>query len=512
MDKIIEPGPVEGEIDPPSSKSYAIRALAADFLAGGGSHLNGLDDLCDDVVTTLNVIETLRGVRSEIFALSQTSDGPQTLCGAGADVYTHAAAKRDGEAARIDTRLTLEETAMADASLTLDVGESGLAARLFTPIAALTGITTTVTGRGTLLRRPMTSMTEALRKLGVEVDAASEFLPITVRGPLQIPESNKANGRQSPDMSNHTDADALTIDGATSSQLLTGLLMALPLAEKETTVRVGNLRSTPYIDMTLAVMDRFGIDVDHRDYEEFYIPGGQRYTPAYFTVEGDWSSAACLLVAGAISGRPHRGVTVKNLNTVSLQADVAILDALSRAGARIEQVALTPPVSGVKEVVNGIPTDDPGRSSPDGASGNAITVSCRELRAFEFDATDCPDLFPALAVLAAACDGVSRITGTGRLRHKESDRAEALSVELAKLGVTVDLSEPNVMGVTGHPEPLTGGVTVDSHGDHRIAMALAAAALRAWAPVKITGAECASKSYANFWRDFDRIRAAAKEN
>jgi 3-phosphoshikimate 1-carboxyvinyltransferase len=453
MEKIVIPGAVEGEVDPPSSKSYAIRALAADFLAGersilggsgepdrgvdglrAGSRLRGLDDLCDDVVTAMRVVETLRG---------------------------------EGNV--------------------LDVGESGLAARLFTPIAALSGIPTTITGRGTLLKRPMTTMIAALRELGVEVTAESEFLPITVRGPIQTPRS---------------DADGeLLIDGSTSSQLLTGLLMALPLAAGDTTIRVENLRSTPYIDMTLAVMDRFGIDVDHRDYGEFYVPGNQQYKSADFVIEGDWSAASCLLVAGAIAGghggsagvsaaaggpeKSSRGgsksgskVTVKNLNPVSLQADVTILDALSRAGARIEQTA------------------------------DAVSISRRDLRAFNFDATDCPDLFPALAALAAACEGVSYIAGTERLRYKESDRADAIRTEFGRLGVEVDLTEPNVMKIVGHPAPLEvpDGLILDPHNDHRIAMSLAVSALRASAPVTIKDAECVAKSYANFWRDFEELK------
>jgi 3-phosphoshikimate 1-carboxyvinyltransferase len=208
------------------------------------------------------------------------------------------------------------------------------------------------------------------------------------------------------------------------------------------------------------------VDVDHRDYEEFYIPGGQAYTPTSVTIEGDWSAASCLLVAGAVAGE----VTVRNLNPVSLQADAAIIEALSRSGARIEQ------------------------------SRGEVTVSRRELRAFSFDATDCPDLFPALAALAASCEGTSAIIGTSRLAHKESDRAQAIFSEYSRLGIEVDLSEDDVMRITGGPAQ--GSVTVDSHGDHRMAMSLAVAALNASGPVTILDAECVSKSYSDFWADF----------
>jgi 3-phosphoshikimate 1-carboxyvinyltransferase len=410
MDKVVIPGAVEGAVDPPSSKSYAQRAIAAALLAEGSSVLSGIE-MCDDTAAALRVVQAL-GARVEA-----TAPATYTITGG-----------------------------LAPLSDTLDIGESGLSTRLFTPIASLCHTPVTVTGHGTILTRPMDMMSEPLRELGVEVSMQKGRLPVTVRGPMRGGE--------------------VEIDGSISSQFLTGLLISLPLAARDTTVRARGLRSIPYIDMTLAVMDRFGVDVDHRDYEEFYIPGGQAYTPASVTIEGDWSAASCLLVAGAVAGE----VTVRNLNPVSLQADAAIIEALSRSGARIEQ------------------------------SLGEVTVSRRELRAFSFDATDCPDLFPALAALAASCEGTSAIIGTSRLAHKESDRAQAIFSEYSRLGIEVDLSEEDVMRITGGPAE--GAVTVDSHGDHRMAMSLAVAALNASGPVTILDAECVSKSYSDFWADF----------
>ncbi len=438
MDKIIIPGVVEGEVDPPSSKSYAQRAIAAALLADGTSVLSGIE-MCDDTAAALRVVQTL-GAKVE-----NPSPGTFAIMGGGLDPKSY----------------------------TLDIGESGLSTRLFTPIAALSPTPITITGHGSILKRPMDMMLAPLRRLGVEVVDKKGHLPITVRGPMRGGE--------------------VEIDGSVSSQFLTGLLVALPLATNDTTVRVKNLKSIPYIDMTIDMMDRFGVDVDHRDYEEFYIPGSQSYTPATLTIEGDWSAASCLLVAGATSSRAGgnghgglscAGVTVKNLNPVSLQADVAIVEALSRAGAHIEQ------------------------------AGNTITVSHRELRAFSFDATDCPDLFPALAALAASCEGISTIIGTSRLAHKESDRAEAIRSEYGRLGIEVDLSEPDTMRISGgnaHGDIISspgGGIVVNSHDDHRMAMSLAVAALNASSPVTIRGAECVSKSYSDFWADFDNLTAA----
>ncbi len=416
MDKLIIPGAVEGEVDPPSSKSYAQRAIAAALLADGDdvSILRGME-MCDDSAAALRVVQAL-GAK-----VKWTEQGTCVIQGG-----------------------------LNPVSDILDIGESGLSTRLFTPIAALGSTPVTITGHGSILKRPMNMMTGPLRELGVEVKDKKGHLPLTVRGPMHGGE--------------------VSIDGSVSSQFLTGLLMALPLAAYDTTVRVADLKSIPYIDMTIDVMDRFGIDIDHRDYEEFYIPGAQTYTPADFRIEGDWSAASCLLVAGATSG----SVTVRNLNPTSLQADVRIIEALSYAGARIEQTL------------------------------DSVTVSRRELRAFEFDATDCPDLFPALAALASSCAGTSTIVGTSRLTHKECDRAEAIFSEYGKLGIEIDLSEENIMYITGGS--IKGGVTVESFRDHRMAMSLAVAALNASAPVTILDAECVSKSYGDFWADFDKLR------
>ena len=221
--------------------------------------------------------------------------------------------------------------------------------------------------------------------------------------------------------------------------------------------------------MTIDTAKRFGVEIMHHegDYSEFYIEGGQKYAPADLAIEGDWSGASTMLVAGAISGR----VTVKNLSTLSKQADTAICRALERAGAGII------------------------------IEGDSITVTKRRLRPFTFDATNSPDL-PALAALAAAAHGQSTIIGTQRLLHKESDRAETIRQEYEKLGIEVDISEENVMKIRGgeiHP------ATVFSHNDHRIAMSLAVSALRCKGDVTIENAECVEKSYPTFFEDLESI-------
>ena len=333
---------------------------------------------------------------------------------------------------------------------TLTVGESGLATRLFTPIASLHSSPITIQGEGTLLHRPMMLMIEPLRQLGVKVADGGGYLPIQVEGPIHGGE--------------------IEVDGSFSSQFITGLLLSLPMSQEDTTLKVKDAVSTPYIDMTIDTAKRFGVDIMHNegDYTEFFIKGGQQYQPTDLAIEGDWSGASTMLVAGAIAGE----VTVSNLSTLSKQADTAICRALERAGAGIiiEQ--------------------------------DSITVSKRDLKAFTFDATHCPDLFPALAALAAAAEGVSTIIGTSRLRHKESDRAETIRAEYEKLGIEVDITEENIMKIRGGKiQP----ATTFSHDDHRIAMSIAVSALRCEGEVTIENAECVAKSYPTFFEDLDSI-------
>lgn len=412
MDKILRFGRVAGKITPPCSKSYAQRALAAALLAEGESTLRNIE-FCKDTQSALGCIESLG---AEVRRADE-----HTLC------------VRGGLSPRGDT---------------LYVGESGLATRLFTPIASLCDRPITVAGEGTLLHRPMDMMIAPLRRLGVDVRDGGGRLPIEVCGPMRGGE--------------------IDVDGSVSSQFITGLLLALPLAAEETTLHVEHAVSRPYLDMTIDAAQRFGVRILHNDYSEFFIEGGQRYEPADFAIEGDWSAAAIMLVAGAVAGE----VTLDNLSLLSKQADVAICDALVRAGASVV------------------------------SDERSITVAQRPLSAFEFDATDCPDLFPALVALAAAAEGESTIVGTSRLEHKESNRAEALRSEYAKLGIDIDLGD-NVMRVRGGA--IRSGVATESYHDHRMAMSLAVSALRCDGSITVRDAECVAKSYPGFFEALDAI-------
>ena len=413
MDQSVPRGRVHGSLTPPSSKSYAQRALAVSLLAQGHTVLRKLD-FCQDTLSALGCIHTLG---AEVIELDE-----QTLSIGGG---------------------------LAPRETTLHVGESGLASRLFTPIASLAERPIRIVGRGSLLERPMQMMIEPLKHLGVRVEDNRGYLPFEVCGPLRGGETE--------------------VDGSVSSQFIPGLLLALPMAAIDTTLHVEKAVSTPYLDMTIDTAKRFGVDIFHRDYHEFYIPGGQRYRGIDLTIEGDWSAAAMLLVAGAVAGE----VCVKNLSALSKQADTAVLDALERAGAEIT------------------------------IEGDSSTAARRELHGFEFDATQCPDLFPALAVLAAAAEGETTLYGTSRLTHKESNRAETIAEEFSKIGIAVDISEENIMRIQGGKIHAT---EVESHNDHRIAMALAVAGLISDGVMQIHGAECVAKSYPDFFEQLESIR------
>jgi len=352
--------------------------------------------------------------------------------------------------ARVSVKDVLEitSTGVNPISNAINCGESGLAARLFTPIAAICGEQLLIEGTGSLLRRPMEGFSEILPSLNVAMEGFNGYLPFKVRGPMQ--------------------ARPISIDAGNGSQFLSGLLFALSAVTKEPlTLEVTNLKSKPYIDLTLEVLAHFGKPVSHKNYRQFYID------PALFvhketieiSIEADWSSAAYFLVAGAIAGN----MAIKNLQTGSKQADKAILEALRMAGAEIT-------------------TDN-----------NCISVQKSRLQPFDFNATDAPDLFPVLSILAACCGGESSIAGVHRLFYKESNRVESITEMLQDFAVPFSV-EDDTLFVTGMPH--LQGTIIDAYSDHRIVMAASVGALRANGPVEIPGVEAVNKSYPGFFDDF----------
>ena len=413
MERTVAPSKVRGSVRAPASKSMTQRAIAAALLAAGESTIVN-PSYCDDSLAAMTI-----------------------AAGLGARVHPGT------DEMKITGGRILKEHK-------LNCGESGLAVRMFSPIAALWPEEIVMTGAGSLKKRPLAMIEEALHQFNVGCTSTNGYLPLTIKGPLKGGECE--------------------IDGSISSQLLTGLLMALPVARKNSVIRVNDLKSRPYIDMTLQVLDKFGIQANNDNYSKFVIPGNQEYKPVRYEVESDWSGGAFLLVAGAIAGE----VTVTGLRTDSRQSDRTILTALDKAGARLK------------------------------ISEDKITVSASVLEAFEFDATESPDLFPPLVVLASYCNGITGIKGAGRLIHKESNRAAALVEEFGKLGIKIEVSDDYLI-ITGG---MVNGGKVNSHEDHRIAMALATAALGAGDKVAIRDSHCIGKSYPVFFDDLRKIGAS----
>ena len=424
MKVTISPSSIQGTIPAPASKSSMQRACAAALISAGESIIKNPGSSNDDHAA----ISVIRGL--------------------GANVEN-----------RSDGSLHIVSKGIKPVNDFVNCGESGLGIRMFAPLVALSAHQMTIEGEGSLLSRPMDFFDEIFPKLGVDVRSNQGKLPLQLKGPL-------------------TPANIQT-DGSLSSQFLTGLLMAYSAADaKEITIRVTNLKSRPYIDLTLKVMRDFRLKVpeNHR-YESFYFSPEPWVRPAgvvEYSVEGDWSGGAFLLVAGAIAG----SCTIRGLDPDSTQADKAILQALGDAGVLL-QISKT-------EIRAG--------------SGQPAV-----LKGFHFDATDCPDLFPPLVALASCCSGSSFIKGVSRLAHKESDRALTLQEEFAKLGVDILLHE-DTMGIKG-AHTLHAG-EVHSRHDHRIAMATAVAALRANGPVIIEKADAINKSYPEFFKDLEKLGAS----
>lgn len=417
MRVIVSPSAATGSLSAPSSKSSMQRACAAAFLHNGITLIYNAGNSNDDKAA-LNIIQYLGAkVKYEVDKIIIESKGFFT-----ADI--------------IETK-------------EISCGESGLSFRMFAPIVALSSAKVNLTGSGSLLNRPMEFFDEVFPQLKVNIESNNGFLPLHITGPLQ--------------------PINISIDGSLSSQFLTGLLFAFGAAAKEeVTINVKDLKSGPYIDLTLNVMRRFGYNIINKNYRQFLIkPKFDIENVVEYTVEGDWSSASFLLVAGAVSGT----VKVFGLDETSAQADKAILSALISCGAIIKK------------------------------NENLIKVCKADLKSFKFDATDCPDLFPPLAVLAAYCNGTSIITGTHRLVAKESNRADTLKEIFGKMGIEILLLKDE-MHITGGK---IKSAVVSSHHDHRIAMAAAIAGLGASGPIEIENAESINKSYPQFYNDLKKL-------
>ncbi|RMD87629.1 MAG: 3-phosphoshikimate 1-carboxyvinyltransferase [Candidatus Dadabacteria bacterium] len=323
-------------------------------------------------------------------------------------------------------------------------GKSALCARVASIVASLYKTPITISGDKQLCSRPAFMIEEALSKAGCNVKSTGGYFPITVCGPLR--------------------GGTITLDCSLTSQHLSGFLMALPLCSEDSEVHVEPLFSAPYARLTQKMVAERGGNIYVEDSLRIWrISGGCKFHPVEVMPEGDWSGASFLLCAAALKGE----ITVTGLRSDTFQGDKEIVEVLKIAGASVE------------------------------CEDSSVSVRRNTLRPFVFDAADFPDLVPPLVALASSCKGESVLIGVSRLAYKESNRIKALIEEFLKLGIDIHERDGNLVIKGG----IARGGEVSSRGDHRIAMALAIAALRAKGSVKITGSECVSKSYPSFFGD-----------
>lgn len=404
---------LQGKVTVPPSKSIAQRAIIMALLSNGKSEIRNIGK-SDDVMAAISLLRDL-----------------------------------GGKAEYEDNIVRIKGGLRPDVHF-LNVKESGLSLRIATVLSAVTGKNFVITGEGTLMRRPVSMLEQALYQGGVICQTNGGFLPISFHGKLR--------------------SGNYLIDASVTSQIVTGLLIALPYLKGDSVLFVRNLSSKPYVDVTLNMLRKFGVKIKHYEYERFIILGNQKYKSVKYTVEGDWSSAAFWFVAGAIAG----DLTISGLDAQSLQGDRVIVDALKAAGVET--------------------TFD----------GTDFRVRKSKIAPFTFDAADCPDLIPVLTLLAACAEGTSTIFGAERLRFKESNRGVVLKEEFGKLNIAIDIQD-NKLTVEGGR---IGGGTVDVHHDHRIAMTFALAALVSEEKIEIDDAECVSKSYPEFFEDLESLKNA----
>ncbi len=409
----VYPHTLTGNVEAIASKSQAHRLIIAAALSDKDTTVN-INSLSEDIQATLNVLDALG-------ATAQQVD---------------------------DTKLIISPLTKAKANARLNCGESGSTLRFMLPVAAALGARDAVfTGEGKLPKRPMEPLLTALAQKGVVIKGTE--LPLRIKGQLE--------------------AGTFSLPGNISSQFISGLLFALPLLPEDSSIEITSPReSQGYIDMTIAALKIFGIQIQETD-KGYYIKGGQKYiSPGAVKVEGDWSNAAFWFTAGALG----KTITVTGLDESSYQGDKAILPILEKMGAKVIR------------------------------KDNAVTVSPSPLQGIQIDAGEIPDLVPILSVAAAGAQGKTVIKNAQRLRLKESDRLLAMNQCLSLLGGDIKETEDGLI-INGGQK--LDGTKVPSFQDHRIVMSMAIASVIAKSPIIIQGAESVKKSYPHFFRDFQRL-------
>ncbi|WP_461206362.1 3-phosphoshikimate 1-carboxyvinyltransferase [Clostridium sp. DL1XJH146] len=412
--KII-PSSLSGEVIVPPSKSLAHRAIIAASLAKGKSRIDNIN-FSNDITVTKDVMINL---------------------GAKVDI--------NGDIVEVDGKNTFN----IDEDVTCFCGESGSTIRFLIPISLLSKKEASFTGEGKLVSRPLDVYYKIFDEKNIKYKNNNGELPLKIKGELSPGE--------------------YSLRGDVSSQFITGLLFTLPLLNGDSKIIITTkLESVGYIDLTLDILNKFGIEIINNEYREFIIKGNQEYVEKDYRVEGDFSQAAFWIVAGIIGSE----IDLKDINKDSLQGDKAILHI-------------------VKEMKGTLKDTD-----------NGIKACPSDTKAAVIDVSQCPDLVPVLAVMAALSEGETRIINAARLRIKESDRLASTTTELKKIGAEIEELEDSL--VIRGVKSFTGG-EVDSWNDHRIAMAMAVASIRCTEPLIINNSGAVKKSYPHFWEDFKKL-------
>lgn len=420
----VSPSTLRGEVQAPPSKSVMQRLVAGALLAEGTSTLYNISH-SDDCTSALMLAAQL-----------------------GAEI----------ELAEQSVRIKGTGGKLQPRTKHLTPGESGLAARMFTPIAGLADPPLELVAERSLQGRPMKAFEGLFDAFGGSLKATAGSFPLAIDKRLR-------------------GGDAVLTDPI-SSQFTSGMLFAMPLLEHDSSLVVQNPSSTPYLELTLEVLADFGIQFETQDHRRYACTKGQKYLPLEAVIDGDWSGAAALAVAAMLAS--EGSIAIHGLDNTYTQADEAIRGALLFAGGAL---------SGI---------DD------------GIQVAKRPVRAFEIDLNDSPDLFPVLAALAAFAKKPSTLKGIGRLVHKESNRAEAIQTSWGALGIRVEL-DADADTMTVHPwgnNRPAERIKLHPHGDHRMVMALSVLAIGGSGPIEIEDAECVAKSYPEFFDDLETLGAS----
>lgn len=413
----IYPAKLAGTVTAPPSKSDAHRAILCASLAGGVSTIHNIV-MSQDIKATIQCIQAL---------------------GAAVSIQGNT--------------LTVDGTGMfSNSCATLNSNESGSTLRFIIPIAAAGGVNATFIGSGRLPQRPIGIFLECLPKNGVKCTTKGG-LPLEICGKLQ--------------------GGTFEIAGNVSSQFITGLLLALPLVEQDSTILLTSpLQSKGYINMTIKTMKAFGVAVTETS-TGYFIKGGQKYTPIAYTVEGDWSQAAFFFSAAALGGK----ITIKGLKQNSLQGDKACMELFKSFGADIS------------------------------TNGDDITIVHNKLNAIDINAEQIPDLVPILAITAALANGTTHITNAERLRIKESDRLKAICEGINSIGGNA-VETYDGLQIIGVPQ-FSGG-NANGYNDHRIVMSLAIAAIQSNGKITVSDKESINKSFPSFFEVYNSLGGKSK--